>query len=128
MKTWEMIKELTDNPKKKFVSDKGHKDNEMIAERLQQNIVFKYTNKHTNVDCIATTREWEEVEEPEEPVTFMEIGKSRDIRVEHDLILECDQSTFRNTREMLQFLVKTFANTGLVEILTEGKFYIKEDN
>lgn len=69
METWQMIKELTENPGKKFISDKGQNGNEMTAERLQQNIIFKYTNKYVEVDRIAITREWEEVKQPVDFIT-----------------------------------------------------------
>ena len=71
MKTWEMIKELTENPKKKF----RLKGNNVVLEVVDGEIDL------TDIDWVLLDDEWEEVKEP---VDFMTAIKSRKfVKVEH---------------------------------------------
>lgn len=61
MKTWEMVKELTENPKKKFVSHKGTKC-EMLAQ-IKHGCLY-IEDKLRGLTSIDMERNWIEVKEP----------------------------------------------------------------
>lgn len=69
MKTWEMIKELTENPEKKFKSISGRYGDRVAFVNGFECIVQedKYGNA---IPSIVIHREWEEVKEP---VGFIEL-------------------------------------------------------
>ena len=61
MKTWEMIKELTENPKKKFISHKGTSC-EMLAQ-IKHGCLY-IEDRLRGFTSIDMERKWEEVKEP----------------------------------------------------------------
>ena len=74
MKTWEMIKELTENPEKEFISCKlgGGKDDVLKTKSIDGAIRFcdVGAGRHEVLIGVDLKREWEEVKEPvdKEPV------------------------------------------------------------
>lgn len=56
MKTWEMVKELTENPRKVFISNKGT-DSEMIAQIKHGCLFIEDTLR--GLTSVSLNREWE---------------------------------------------------------------------
>ena len=66
-------------------------------------------------------QKWEEMPQP---VSFMEAIKSKKkIRVEHPLL----NTEYFVLDDILDKLCRTFLNKDIIDILTNGKWYIKED-
>lgn len=122
MKTWEMIKALTGNPKKKFKNQYG----EEIRVLADNDLFFDGVDGH---NYISITDEWEEVKEP---VDFMEVLKrikdsDGDIRLMliNDLYeVEIKNKTFD---KVLYHLSIDYLDTSIADILLNGKWYIEED-
>lgn len=122
MKTWQMIKELTENPKKKFTYTGGRTyvimEDGMIVWKGEyqkgQAFAIGYINERD--------REWEEVKQP---VTFMEAVKSQKmIKVEHkDFELDGD---FRDLDDLLYKIGGCFSSGSLSMLITDGKWYIED--
>ncbi|MBU5424972.1 hypothetical protein KQI41_01000 [Tissierella pigra] len=126
MKTWEMIKELTENPKKKFVSDKGLPC-EIIAYVNTINVLtFKYKDGEISRGMFIG-REWEEVKEP---LSFIEVLKAIEEGVPSYLSLESETSDvgYENWAldEMLADLTDCFGSDEIADILLNSKFYIND--
>lgn len=130
METWEMIKELTEHPKKKFKSTLIGIS--LIAYADNSEII---TVKNYNNGQIRSTwninRQWEEMKEP---VNFMEAVESgKKISVEHklidDLLKEDERYCFTISQRLNDFLWNlddTFSTEEIAELLLEGDFYIED--
>ena len=89
LETWEIIKKLTENPSKKFISnDKGMV--EMTAEVNGKSFSVRCEGYYQ--ESFNLFREWTEVEQP---VTWQEAFMTDNlIRFENDLLMkECSEST-----------------------------------
>lgn len=120
MKTWQMIKELTENPNKKF----RLKGEENIV--YTDNIFEDGKIELKDVDFITIYDEWEEVKEP---VTFMEVlqSKSPKVRVEHSR-LDHKEYDFVNNYYLFDKIIRILASEfsyNLKDILLNGKWYIE---
>ena len=116
MKTWEMIKELTENPGKGF-KIKGENGIVYASDLYSEGKV-----ELDQVDFITIYDEWEEVKEP---VTFMKAVESgKEFVIEHKRM---DRKK-RTLRKFFKLLVEDYTIAEIQEILTQGKFYIEEEN
>lgn len=128
MKTWEMIKELTENPNKKFyVVGSKH----LIARVEFQTNKIEVVNasmKPTHVEVNPSVDwDWEEVKEP---VSFMEAMKivrktGKKINAEHHLIPR-RRTGYMYLDVLLDFLGRKFSDITLATILLDAKFYIED--
>ena len=127
MKTWEMIKNLSENPNKKFISNYT-KDNYYIAEVNNEilSIVDSYNNKP--IILISLKREWEEVKKP---VSFMDIliqAKKDNAKLftiknpAHDVNFIKQPLYF-----ILSYLSTTYTDDLLADILLNSVWYIEDD-
>lgn len=120
MKTWEMIKELTENPKKKFRLIDNESDIKVTCSVGEI--------RWTGGDGLYIDDEWEEVKEP---VDFMEVLKriedsDGDIRLMliNDLYeVEIKNKTFD---KVLYHLSIDYLDTSIADILLNGKWYIED--
>ena len=133
MKTWEMIKKISENPEKKFKSfDFGQ------VEMHSGCLVDSEFMECILVDSDFFRAEWEEVKEP---IPFMElIEKIKTIpsatfehlngtkfRVEHGLIdATSHKGNLWNLSEFVEILGMEFTDMQVRKILLEGKFYIED--
>lgn len=134
MKTWEMVKELTEHPEKKFKSI--HED-QSIAPTFAVveigGIMFKNSlGESTALYYIGSDWRWEEVKEPvKEPVTFMEVLEAVD-ESEGDILLTIENEDYEEKikSETLDVILARLANahldTGVASILLNSKWYIEE--
>ena len=131
MKTWEMIKELTENPEKKF-KVKNAEGTVGITDKRLQWIDGTYIDSNEDLiinEIVLHDLEWEEVKEP---VDFMEVLKriedsDGDIRLMliNDLYeVEIKNKTFD---KVLYNLSIDYLDTSIADILLNGKWYIEED-
>lgn len=124
MKTWEMIKELTENPNKKFrATNKNYPiDRNTIVSVSDGDIVFKNTIMGA-VKLISLLTVFEEVKEP---VSFMEAIKSLDEGKTVYCEVDNRKFTYKQPKHILpKFVQKKLGCISIKEIL-EGKWYIEE--
>ena len=120
MKTWEMIKELTENPEKKF---KRKTDGLEI-----RNICGRF-NWEPGYTFLGVNDEWEEVKEP---VDFMEAVKSgKRITLKTNVYVGDKKRGNllgiynRTIKELLTF-ISEYNEPTIREIITNGEFYIED--
>lgn len=116
MQTWEMIKELTENPDKKF-------------KRFGDGLVvwgdgLGYLRWESGHDYINIDHEWEEVKEPVDFMTAVSSGKY--IKVEHRLISYEGYDYYRRLDLLMLDLANSFSEGEFAEILENGKWYIED--
>ncbi|MFR4584670.1 hypothetical protein [Clostridium cadaveris] len=120
-KTWEVIKMLSENPNLKF--------------RTYCSDVFKSENGYIvfeNIDCIdgfdgnfTGNEEWTLIQEPVDFMTAVKSGKK--IKVEHILASHLDiTKKYLTLKNLLDTLCYSYPSDAICDILTEGKFYIEE--
>lgn len=116
MRTFEMVKELTYNPEKKF------------KRKSDGQVVFIENNKlswEPGIRSIGIYDEWEGVKEP---VTFIEVVKAakegKTVGVKHDKI-EVEYAKWE-LGDLLSDINHYFDTEDLAEIILGGKWYIDE--
>ena len=123
MKTWEMIKELTENPEKKF-KEKSFGQVEMFKGYLVQS---------SNMDIIVINKdilekEWEEVKEP---VSFIDVLRSgKKVMIKHQDIdgeLSYMSETYNDIDDVMYNISNYFTAEGVREILLNGEWYIENE-
>lgn len=122
METWEMIKELTENPNKKFISkiDSSRPEEKRVAYIDGRVVVFENHNGH-----IFINDEWEEIKQP---VSFLEAMD--EINYNHNKRLKVEHrpsgitTNFMFLHEILEYLSK-FSNLATPEVILNGKWYIE---
>lgn len=124
MKTWQMIKELTENPGKKFIS-KVNTDLEATANPFTDYI--KIRNIKTDVDIVRLSMsvlngEWEEVKEPviwQEAFEAWVNGKS--------FTIEYQGNIYKQPKMNKLGCFGINVSNGFEErMFTEGKWYIED--
>lgn len=126
MKTWEMIKELTENPEKKFMST-TEEYSALIAVVKDRCFEFQEGTSNKIKLRIITEREWEEVKEP---VSFMEL--LQEVKMDHNLTFRYEsfpEINFSFKGKLYKFLCQIgseFASVDVARLLTEGRFYIED--
>lgn len=78
MKTWEMIKELTEHPEKKFKRSEWKDDN-----HIETDFFGRVINEDREPPAIYVGDDWEEIIEPVDFMTAVKSGKR--VRVEHSV-------------------------------------------
>ncbi len=136
MKTWEMIKELTENPEKEFASRAVG----IFAEQKAYMIIDEYGEPTIRIVNVETgnsirshhiSREWGEIKEIKEPVSFMEaIESSKRIMVRHELIKSEYVKELSEKYHMMPIIMYKlsgeFSTKGLSDIILNGKWYIED--
>ncbi len=115
MKTWEMIKELSENSKKKF---------KRKTDGLEIRSMCGRFNWEPGYTFLGVNDEWEEVKEPVDFMTAIKSG--RFIKVEHELITHCRYSDYERLDLLMLDLADVYAESDLTEILENGKWYIED--
>lgn len=120
--TWEVIKMLTENNYLKFRILNKKVCTQTISINIYKNLITSCKGCNGEKSCgLSTDDKWVLVQEP---VSFMEAIKSKKkIRVEHPLL----NTEYFVLDDMLDKLCRTFLNKDIIDILTNGKWYIKED-
>lgn len=119
-KTWEVIKMITENPKLKF---KNYLGEEMVY--ALNYIRFFRNGENVSLYGIAGDEEWTLMQEPVDFMTAVKSGKR--IKIEHELINHLDIFTEYNCLDdALNELVSYCNALDTKKVLTEGKFYIEE--
>ena len=122
MKTWEMIKALTENPEKKF---KGKILGQ--AELYEGILVWSSSMEDVVISNTLLKMEWEEVKEP---VSFIEAVESeKKIRVEHEYLdgsLETLTTNYHGIDDVLYTIGNCFDGDGVRDIILNGKWYIED--
>lgn len=112
MKTWEMIKEITENPEKEFIRKKDglhiktNKDGELIWENGYQ---FMRLN-----------HEWEEVKKPVDFMTAVECGKNIGVQYSGTCYREMGLA------DLFYELQQDYSDNGIRKIILKGKWYIQD--
>jgi hypothetical protein len=131
MKTWEMIKELTENPGKKFVSDKGYGGSELTAYVEDGIIKFVYAGfgdqcpPKPSMGTISLSRSWEEVKEP---VSFTEVLEAVKKKYDTEITFENNKHEISFERNSLEYILWILSDNWdsqeIADILLNSKFYI----
>lgn len=120
MKTWEMIKELTENPEKIFKNQYG-----VEIRVLPDNDLF--FGGEIGHNFIGITDEWEEVKDP---VTFIDALKSgKRVMIKHqdlDGELSYMSEIYNEIDDVMYNISNYFTAEGVREILLNGKWYIED--
>ena len=78
MKTWQMIKELTENPEKEFISYKKKSDRDVLKAKSIDGAI-RFSNEENRwyevLIGVDLEREWEEVKKPVDFMTAIKSGK-----------------------------------------------------
>lgn len=127
MKTWEMIKELTENPNKKFTYDRATKGS--YATVVHGNVVWQGKEQKEQVVAISVNKDdWEEIKNP---VSFMEAVKSgQPLRVDDPIVNKTHDyydfyMDYQYINDLLWRLSNDFSHEDIRCILTDGEFYIE---
>ena len=129
MKTWEMIKELTENPDKRFKIKNGKATVGISDSRLQWlddedvEVEFVFT------EFILHDTEWEEVKEPVDFIEVLKRIKDSDGDIRLMLINDLYEVEIKNKTfdKVLYHLSIDYLDTDIADILLNGKWYIEED-
>ena len=123
MKTWEMIKKISENPEKKFKSkDFGQ------VEMHSGCLVDSEFMECILVDSDFFRAEWEEVKEP---VNFMDVlresnNKSIRFKLEHNLFIDHATDRKFTLSVFLNYIGHEYISSDVADILLNGKFYIED--
>lgn len=125
MRTWEMIKELTENPDKKF--RRVGEDRELYVGVYNNFVAWEgdYALETGEEPFeIYTDLEWEEVKQPVDFMTAIASGKR--IKVEHDILPKGSWVT--KLSELAGFIddLSAYCSRDIREILLRGKWYIED--
>lgn len=133
MKTWEMIKELTENPKKEFISkgsgpfadlkaywfrDEHDVENMKIINLNCKNEVYKYP----------LNRKWEEVKKPVDFMTAITSGKYISVKCAIETYEgkgKLREIYYRQPSEMLRTLAG-YGDKIAIDIILNGEWYIED--
>lgn len=117
MKTWEMIKELTENPTKEFMN-KGDESAYVVVERNM--IVWRGKDQSGQMMTVDIDEEWEEVKKP---VSFMEAVASGK-RIRYPDLFEDEE--YLKLDDVLAVLGSNYYPVEVKNIILNGKFYIED--
>ncbi len=118
MKTWEMIKELTENPEKIFRNQNG----EGISVLSGNELYFDDGYKN-----IYLCDEWEEVKESVSFIDALRSGKK--VMIKHqdlDGELSYMSETYNEIDDVMYNISNYFTAEGVREILLNGEWYIED--
>ena len=124
MKTWEMIKELTENPSKRFTYDTAAKGSYVTIK----NRTASWHGPGQDGQILSVNIANEGWEEFKSPVSFMEAVKAqKPIRVEHD-ITDGDEEldVYLELDYFLECLAGNWYECEVRDVLLNGKFYIED--
>jgi len=117
MKTWEMIKRLTENPKKKFKSDLGE------VEIFNGCLVWSSDMGDVIINNPTLNMNWEEVKES---VSFIEAVKSgKRIKVVHGFTIDDELDCYMPLDDLLYELSNQYYANQMRNIILDGKWYIE---
>jgi hypothetical protein len=127
MKTWEMIKELTENPNKKFAKKDSAKNSYVTIANGAVVWLGKEQNGQNFRVTLLSNDGWEEVKEP---VSFMEaleeVRNNPNIKLSLFYKVKGIKTDSVPLDELLLRLGADFYNATIVEILLGSEFYIED--
>lgn len=125
MKTWEIIKELTENPGKKF----HVKDNKHLIVNIKATGAIDFRNVSQNRDYNPSIEwEWEEIKEP---MTFMDaVQTGRYIKSVDPIITKASSGYdfyegYQSLSDFLYRLGNDFSSKEIRCILFDAEFYVE---
>lgn len=125
MKTWEMIKELTDNPGKKFKSNS--RDKTIIATANKSDGIDFLDLYNCQLANIGLDREWEEVKEPLSFIELLEVVKKK---YDTDITFENNRHEVSFERNSLEYILSILSDRWdsqeIADILLNSEFYIED--
>ena len=123
MKTWEMTKELTENPDKEFISymKKGFRD-VLKTQSIKGAIRFSNEegNWHEVLIGVDLDREWEEIKKPVDFMTAIQSEKPMSVEFSGTKI---KKETLAN---MLYRLQENYSDKTIKQIIVYGNWYIED--
>ncbi len=127
MKTWEMIKELTENPEKKFIS-KGQIGEGYVS--VKNNAVVWLGKGQVGQSLTINhlqSGEWEEVKEPVDFMTAVKSGKRiKFIQASYFSLSDDYQSLTDSLDDLVNEIGYELGSKYVAKALTECKFYIED--
>jgi len=120
MKTWQMIKELTENPNKRFrsLTDSSRREERKIAK--SDGKVLIHINDGSRL-AVYLNEEWEEVKQP---VSFMEaVGSGKRVQLVYEPF---GNQIYRDLGDLLFNLSKECKTDIARDIIINGKFHIED--
>ena len=117
MKTWEMIKELSENPKKKFKRKTDGLEIRNMGGR------FNWAAGYT---FLGVNDEWEEVKEPVSPMEAIKSGKR--IKVKHELLEQEIYNISEQYSELddIMCVLSEYFQPDIADIFLNGEWYIED--
>ena len=130
MKTWEMIKELTENPKKEFVLKNDRRVNVFMT--VGGEVCYEVDGcdivKLLKLDGWLLKQEWEEVKKP---VGFMDVLKQAKKDNAKLFTIKNPEHDVNFTKQPLYFILSYLSSTCtddlLADILLNSEWYIEDD-
>ena len=121
-KTWEVYKMLTENPTLKFKDEFGY-----CLMVVGKEFVMKYGEEDEDVVYNSIDDKWALVQNPVDFMTAVKSGKK--IKCKHEKLYGDEDLGYKynSLASVLYFLQSHYVSEEIVNILTEGKFYIQED-
>ncbi len=119
MKTWEMIREIIENPKKKY---RHVNDTNKYVEFKNNRLVWNGHGQLGQAMIVTATdeNEWEEVEEPVDFITAIKSGKH--VGVEYSGAKYEEMSL----PDLLYELQQDYSDKTIRQMILNGKWYIKD--
>ncbi len=128
VKTWEMIKELTENPEKEFVQKYNKKLHVFMT--VDGEVFYGIDGDGQTKPLVLDNwlkQEWEEVKEP---VTFIDALRSdKKVMIKHqdlDGELRYMSETYNDIDDVMYNISSYFTAEGVREILLNGEWYIED--
>ena len=118
-KTWEMIKEIIENPKKKY---RPVNDTDGYVEFKNNQLVWNGRGQRGQVMIVTETdeNEWEEVKEPVDFITAVKSGKHVGYKYERG---EIQKMSLPNLFYELQ---RDYSDKTIRQMILNGKWYIED--
>ena len=129
MRTWEMIKELTENPNKKFKYDTGHENGIVAVEEGDIKLISvngEKQSKNLPLHYGFMNQNWEEVKEP---VDFMEVVQALDRGKTIYVVFQGYKNTFSPKGNQTDWGVAMKQHQGYAidtEFILYGEWYIED--
>ena len=129
-KTWEMIKELTENPSKKFMCKSGPRKGRTVGfdgRSIDWHDEYRTNEFEKSYFSIKSTLNWE-WEEVKEPVTFIKLIEEVKAKPSTTFKYSNKELNYHFTGNLAQFLFDIadgFLNATIAEVISEGEFCIE---
>ena len=131
MITWEMIKELTENPEKEFISYELGDGRDVLKTKSICGVIRFFNEEdrwHEVLIGVDLEREWEEVKEPVDFMTAITSGKKVSVKCAIETYEgkgKLREIYYRQPNEMLRALAG-YGDEAAIDIILNGKWYIED--